>query len=205
MFCWQFGGQRQLEAYFSPMSGAEPIFEPERWNNSANIRKTHNCYAYVLDIVNPKFRKKPQPGYASGYDGLSDSDIRSCDKLMERMMADNPSVNKITFKDKCPRGYRKAFLAVDDQTDPDYHFYRLDNSGYWSHKPGATSATMLDGKKQMIRNPKQADRNFAMIRSKVALVIIAVKISRRRTSEEEKSCVRKGGRGRFVKNESRSG
>lgn len=156
MIKWQFGGDK--EAIFSPMTGSEPEYEPNKWNNKLNIRKTHNCYAYVFDIVDPNFEKKPQPGYASGYKSLSDDEIRDCDLLMERILADNPSVQRIKFGDRCPEGYRKAYLAVDDSDNPDYHFYRLDKNGYWSHKPGSTSVTSQDGKKKLIIDPEKADR-----------------------------------------------
>ena len=38
----------------------------------------------------------------------------------------------------------------------DYHWYRLDNNGDWSHKPGQTPATNLDGDGNRIRDPRNA-------------------------------------------------
>ena len=152
---WQFGGEC---AYFSPLTGSEPNFEPEKWNEMSSIKKTHNCYAYVMDLIRTDLNKKPQPGYSSGYGYLEDNDLRSCDNLYQRMVSDNPSSHRVSFEQKCPLGYRKGFLAIDDSDDPDYHFYRLDNNGYWSHKPGETDATMLDGSKKQILNPQEADR-----------------------------------------------
>lgn len=40
----------------------------------------------------------------------------------------------------------------------DYHFYRLDNNGYWSHKSGRTPARNVDDSNNLIRNPIFADR-----------------------------------------------
>ena len=40
--------------------------------------------------------------------------------------------------------------------DSDYHFFRLDNNGYWSHKPGESLATDLDDKGNKIRDARQA-------------------------------------------------
>ena len=149
MLFWQFqkGGKIQ-KAIFSKLNGSEPSFNDNIWNNKQNIKKTHNCYAYVLDIVNENFKSKPQPGYASGFSYLSDDDIRACDKMFERIKADNPSFFKISYEEPCPVGYRKGYLAVDDSNDTDYHFWRLDSSGYWSHKPGSTNAKTknYDGK-----------------------------------------------------------
>jgi hypothetical protein len=40
----------------------------------------------------------------------------------------------------------------------DYHWYRLDSDGMWSHKPGGTAARNADNSQQPIHNPELADR-----------------------------------------------
>ena len=40
----------------------------------------------------------------------------------------------------------------------DYHWYRLDSNGMWTHKPGMTAATNLDQSSQTISSPETADR-----------------------------------------------
>jgi len=40
----------------------------------------------------------------------------------------------------------------------DYHWYRLDSDGMWSHKPGRTPARNTDNSLQPIANPELADR-----------------------------------------------
>ena len=150
MLTWEFNkGDKKKKAIFSIVNGSESKFDAKRWNDNLHIRKTHNCYAYVLDFINSDFNKKPQPGYAAGFPYLSDDDIRSCDKMFERIKADNPSTIQTSYRDACPDGYRKGYLAVDDGKNTDYHFYRMDSSGLWSHKPGSTNAKMenYDGKK----------------------------------------------------------
>lgn len=147
------------DAVFSPLNGSEPDFEPERWNDDKKIRKTHNCYAYVLDIRNERLKSKPQPGYLAGYTYMTDDDIRSCDKVMERVMADNPSIIPSSFEAPCPNGMRKAFLAVDDGTNPDYHFYRLDKTGTWSHKPGIMRVRKDGSNGRTIVRPDKAKRS----------------------------------------------
>ncbi len=44
----------------------------------------------------------------------------------------------------------------------DYHWYRLEDNGLWSHKRGATPAEWLDapGNNQPIYNPEHADRSY---------------------------------------------
>ena len=41
----------------------------------------------------------------------------------------------------------------------DYHWYRQDSDGTWSHKPGNTPATNLDASGNPITNPETANRN----------------------------------------------
>ena len=159
MLTWRFKqGNKNKKAIFSILNGSEPDFDEKLWNDNLKIKKTHNCYAYVLDIIKDNFEKKPQPGYASGYPYLSDDDIRACDKMFERIKADNPSVLKSTYSEPCPDGYRKGYLAVDDGNSTDYHFYRMDSSGYWSHKPGATNARMENFNGKKIIAPHNARR-----------------------------------------------
>ena len=127
---------KQKNAIFVELNGSEPDYT-DKWNKK-NIIKTHNCYAYVLDIINTKFKSKPQPGYASGYSYLTDSELRDCDKLFTRLKADNPTIIKSKYKQKYPDGFAKGYFALDIGEDTDYHFYRIDSDGYWSHKPGTT-------------------------------------------------------------------
>ena len=47
-----------------------------------------------------------------------------------------------------------AFISLS--LDEDYHWYRLDDNGLWSHKPGSTSATNLDGDGNLISDPRNA-------------------------------------------------
>ena len=56
----------------------------------------------------------------------------------------------------------KIALALDIKSDDqDYHFYRLDNNGTWSHKPGSTNATNLDANGDIIIDPQKADRDYS--------------------------------------------
>ena len=162
MITWKFqkGGEPQI-AILSRLNGSEPPFDKHKWNDNSKIKKTHNCYAYVLDLINDKLTSKPQPGYSKGYSYLTDNDIRKCDRMFERIKADNPSLIKIKYSDKCPTGYRKGYLAVDDgsqTSNTDYHFYRLDSSGLWSHKPGSTNAISENTNGKKIVAPHLAKR-----------------------------------------------
>jgi hypothetical protein len=42
----------------------------------------------------------------------------------------------------------------------DYHFYRQDKDGYWSHKTGDKKISNLDASGNRILNPELCDRNY---------------------------------------------
>ena len=45
-----------------------------------------------------------------------------------------------------------SFCCLGD----DFHWYRLDDNGLWSQKPGPGNATNLDGKGNLIHDPRKA-------------------------------------------------
>ncbi len=144
----------------SPMSGSEPEFKPDKWNNGNHIQDNHNCYAYVLNTISPTRKGKPQPGYFSGFPQLGTSDY-NCGEFYKRLKKDIPSLYLTSFDGKCKKGYYKGFIAIDPKIeDQDYHFYRQDNTGYWSHKPGRQEAIDYDANGKKIKNPLKANRKY---------------------------------------------
>ncbi len=57
--------------------------------------------------------------------------------------------------DPCPGDMHRVYLVT--WPGRDYHWYREDTDGMWSHKPGSTPATNRDGSGQLIPNPEYAD------------------------------------------------
>ena len=144
----------------SPMSGSEPKYNPSKWNDNFNIKNSHNCYAYVLNRYAHKMKNKPQPGYYSNYPSLKFSDY-NCQSFYLRLKKDIPSLYLISFNKKCKKGFYKGFIAIDTKDeDQDYHFYRQDSNGYWSHKPGRENVINYDSDKQPIKNPMKANRKY---------------------------------------------
>jgi hypothetical protein len=103
-----------------------------------------------------------QPGIASGYPKFKSSKPKTCPNMIARLLGDNPQVQMTTFEDKCPDGYSKIALIVDENED--YHFLRQDSNGYWSHKPGARKVTNLDASNRKIYDPALADYNYKKIK-----------------------------------------
>ena len=145
-----------------PRSGYEPKYRGEEWSRNAMVQATHNCYSYFLDDLRVHPRAgKPQPGlYAMG---AGYNNAVTCESVKRRVLADNPR-HVITWslekaKDKCPKGHYKGFLAVNSWGQ-DYHFYRQDSDGTWSHKPGGTAVSRTDASRKRIYNPVNADRMY---------------------------------------------
>jgi hypothetical protein len=150
----------------SPMSGYEPKFNPDLYNKHRGIKEAQNCFAYAFDYRRlPKKCTKdscpvsfPQPGRASGYPKWSKVKGKRCPDLMARLFGDVPDLKMASFEGKCPKNYSKIALVVDE--DEDYHFYRQDSNGNWSHKPGATDVTHIDATGRPIYDPQLASRLY---------------------------------------------
>lgn len=136
-------------------NGYEPVYDNEKWDK---LRDGNNCYAYAFDNIKLR-NKKPQPGNEN-------PEIYECSSLLKAISKDlidykNPSKTyqllKGTFSDPCPNGYHKIYLVLSDS---DYHFYRLDDDGKWSHKPGNFTVSRLDSKNNEITDPSKADHNY---------------------------------------------
>lgn len=152
----------------SPMTGAEPEFDPDLYNKHKGVKESLNCFAYAFDYRHMPKRKDctkdscpipfPQPGRASGYPKWSKVKGKRCPDLMARLFGDVPDLKVSSFEQRCPKNYSKIGLVIDE--DEDYHFYRQDSNGMWSHKPGATSVTHLDATGRPIYDPSLASRHY---------------------------------------------
>jgi hypothetical protein len=144
----------------SPVSGYEPTYNPNYWNNNKNIKNNNNCYSYSVNNKNHKFGK-PQPGYFARFNHIQNNQYK-CAYFFKRILNDIPSVYLTSFKQKCKKGFTKAFFAIDsNKNEHDYHFYRQDKNKLWSHKPGTTNVINYDADYKIIKNPYTANRNYS--------------------------------------------
>lgn len=124
-----------------------PPYSPAFWNDGGTVQYNNNCYNYGNNKRTDTFA---QPGRAAGamYTNLT------CTAVYNAANADG--LDPLPASGSCPDGKDKVALVVDPGTD--YHWYRLDSSGMWSHKPGGTQATNLDNSGNPITNPETANR-----------------------------------------------
>lgn len=151
------GGKKTKKKYRAPR------YNPKKWNKDARVQYSHNCYAYFLNKINKRNVRlckppnckdlKPQPGYYAGKGKLNKKKI-NCRYISRRMLKDNPRLKKT--KKKCPKGHYMGALAVDPKKE--YHYYRKDINGRWSHKDGVSLATDRDASNKKIKDPKKANR-----------------------------------------------
>lgn len=157
----------------SPLNGSEPNYAPEKYNGDVSIYKSHNCYAYSMDVIDPKLvnqckrnTKKNscrqnfhQPGALHGDRfTLNTEERRTCPVVEKLMVSDVPEITKASFYQKCPKKMSKIALVVDPGED--YHYYRQDSDGLWSHKDGSNKVKRYDALKKNIINPKLASRDY---------------------------------------------
>lgn len=144
------------QAKLLPVSGFELNYEPSLWNDQGNVQYSTNCYAYALDRRLGFSRgDKLQPGELSGQPLSSSSDIE-VSRIIELVEADAAAegfvFESVSADEICSNGTYKVALVVDPKID--YHWYRQNSDGKWSHKPGHTEVTNTDASGNVIYDPQ---------------------------------------------------
>jgi hypothetical protein len=145
-----------------PVSGSEIEYQPYLWNDGGLIQGSTNCYAYALNMREgfPPGHKL-QPGELSGNPLSSLADV-TVPKIIELTIADARMEGypfyPVSRNTTCGVGTYKVALVVDPNRD--YHWYRQNPDGSWSHKRGHTAVTNVDASGRLIWDPEAANRNY---------------------------------------------
>lgn len=125
--------------------GDAPSYDPNFWNDPAR-QPRNNCYNYANNNPTNTFA---QPGRGTGqvFGSLD------CDGVRQAAERDG-MVTTDTYQASRP-GWYVALVIWPGQ---DYHWYRQDDVGCWSHKPGQTAARNVDSSGAAITDPNQCDR-----------------------------------------------
>jgi hypothetical protein len=125
-----------------------PIYEPGWWNVPSR-QPYNNCYNYATNYRSDTFA---QPGRAAGamYSSLTCGSVKPA--AIADMLIDAPGATHNT----CPVDGDLVALVIAPGWD--FHWYRRDKTGWWSHKPGSTAATDRDNANHYISNPETANR-----------------------------------------------
>jgi len=151
---------------FLPTGGYEHEYNEELWGGSV-ITKA-NCYAYVLNTYSKPYDIKYRPSYVSHGESYSADYIKRNIITLLRDDADYYNHKKIVATTATTKpGYRQYKIAAvfsydrDGVTIADYHFYRQDKGGYWSHKRGYDlPISNIDASSNKIIDPKACSRNY---------------------------------------------
>jgi hypothetical protein len=135
-----------------------PTYNPGFWNDGityptsacTTVQCKNNCYNYGN---NKKTMTFAQPGRASGITLAWPSDM-NCTAVTSAAVSDG--VLELPASGVCPDKQDKIAMVVAPSYD--YHWYRQDSGGMWTHKPGKTEATNLDNASNPITNPETASR-----------------------------------------------
>lgn len=124
-----------------------PAYNPEKWNSNPTTCKCNNCYNYANDKITNDFA---QPGLGSGQCW---TDL-NCSEVTTAAQRDG-QISVSSFSSNPDNGH---FIALVSWPDNDYHWFRLDNNNYWSHKPGRSPARDWDESKNSIKDPRTCNR-----------------------------------------------
>jgi hypothetical protein len=160
---------RLLEWILRPF--CTPAYDPALWSFSyahPYAQVSNNCYNYATNIRTDTFA---QPGRASGHMYVSPPD---CAGVGGGAVSDGlkpvDCYRGCGCSGCCHRvalfvspGTVVTMIDVEDGSTYqwplyDYHWYRLDDNGAWSHKPGAKPVTNRDASGNPISDPRTCDR-----------------------------------------------
>ena len=151
-----------------PLSGYELPYEPEKWNNSFSkidsstyIYEETNCYSYALNApyqINSNGDLelwKVDPGYNS-YAAELDEYYWVWDSLYADSTSYNFLILPLSKYEVCPIGMYKIAFFGDKSRKKDFHFFRQNSDGTWSHKTNGTIVTILDDNGEIVMDPETA-------------------------------------------------
>src|SRR4029077_15181526 len=113
----------------------------------------NNCYNYANNHITNTFA---QPGRGTGH---MYKQLKTCTGAgaVEPAAVSDGLVASANFSGHLGAGHG-WYVALVLWPNNDYHWYRQDKVGCWSHKPGSTAARNVDNAGHAITDPKTANR-----------------------------------------------
>lgn len=160
-------GTNKMPKYKSilPLNGFEPQFNRDLWGMDPSFIDNQNCYAYAINQFRFNRKNKSVPGYDRGSPNVIGKDVIDCKVLTKEILTDlGEEAYSIDASKKCGENtYKMMLFITNDDTGmySDFHFYRQDKDGTWSHKRGhAFEPTKLDASGRLITDPRKSDKHF---------------------------------------------
>ena len=126
-------------------------YNPGFWNNDATVRSRNNCYNYASNKRTDTFA---QPGRGCGrmYTTIN------CSEVSRAALCDGLHRRYVCFPDSEKPRYLVALVVAPGPGFIDFHWYRRNKEGFWSHKPGGTAARNTDNSGRVITDPQTCNR-----------------------------------------------
>lgn len=150
-----------LFIYFKQEKFCKPITADDKVWEDEDIIKYNNCYAYAFRDLKLNRKTKPQPGFKNNLTPLTKNQY-NCQNFIERILLDYPNAEYMGKNYiNCTDCKNSVFLALDNKgLKQDYHFYRQNSDGFWTHKPGSEEVLHTDSLGNKIVNPKFSNRKY---------------------------------------------
>lgn len=146
-FIWQHQG------IFCPRPPSSSTYEPHVWNNRTFVQRRNNCYNYASNIITNTFA---QPGRANRHNITRNPPQLYGESIYYGAILDG--LIPVPAPTQCLPSPGLNLIALVIWPGRDYHFYRLDKNGYFSHKPGRSPARNVDNSNNLILDPRTCDR-----------------------------------------------
>ncbi|MCX6952110.1 MAG: hypothetical protein NTV51_08075 [Verrucomicrobia bacterium] len=129
-----------------------PAYNPGAWNIPA-VQPYNNCYNYANNRITNTFA---QPGRATGHMYTQLNTCTGAGGVQLGAISDGlAACANFTAPLTVGQGF---YVALVLWPGTDFHWYRQDKVGCWSHKPGSTPVTNLDNAGNPITDPRTANR-----------------------------------------------
>lgn len=151
-------------------TGSEIEYNPTLWNDGSTIQAVNNCYTYALNVFSSSHVEPGEigcPYFTREYDTINNLAHYLQFSVIEEMVNFDSQPNALTqygfdfaliFKNQSLQSgfYRTAL--VFDLVNRDYHWYRQNPDGSWSHKPGSGKVRNFDFDGNPIFDPEFCNR-----------------------------------------------
>lgn len=145
----------EMAAYF--LAHPEKPVRERFFKAYGTVQMSTNCYAFAVgDPHGHKAGAHPSPGLASGF-LLSSVRDATGDEVAYYAQKDG-LIKAANPYERRPGMYRVA-LVIDPHND--FHWYRENEDGTWSHKNGHMPVSHRDASGKIILDPQTADRDYS--------------------------------------------
>jgi len=108
------------------------------------VVENNNCYNYAVDDPANDFRQMGVISNSDKSNTICDDGYceYKCENITENTLNDIPEAVVSGVNESCQTGFRKICNFIRNGSFSDYHWYRQDEDGSWSDKPGWGSVSV---------------------------------------------------------------